>query len=193
MGTTENNQAAELTVPDETVKTGIEQVKEKTQNSTDKETTVVDELENDEAKANTYDDAYIEKLNKKHQASLAAAVEEAVKKATMGEEEKAAYEKQQKEAELERREKELELKELKSETRSILADKKLPDKFTDMVIGEDLETTTKNIEALKNVFDAAVQEQVETRLKGNTPSQGTGTGKTLTGKETLSTEVDKYL
>lgn len=128
----------------------------------------------------TYDEAYVNNLiaqmNAESEASRAAAVEEALKKERMTAEEKSKYEADEREASIAKREKEINLRELKADTKGMLAKVNLPDVFADIVIGSDAAVTQKNIDVLKSAFDKAVQEQVETRLRGRTPSAGTGSG-----------------
>lgn len=191
MGATNSNTHDPVTEPaqKEAVKTGIEQVKAATDSADTTESTAEDKAESQK----TFDADYIKKLEAEHEAALNKAVEEAVKKAGMTEEEKAAYAKEQKELELEQREKELAKKELKAETKSLLAEQKLPASIADMVMGEDIEATKKNMAAFKETFDAAVQAQVEARLVGKTPVSGSGAGVALTEKALLEAEIDKYL
>ena len=128
--------------------------------------------------------------NKKE--DIEALVQEAVKKATMSPEEKAAYEKEEKEKALSEREDAISLRERRADAKELLADNGLPVEFRDMVMGKDKEETQANVKMLKEKFDAAVQAQVEVRLKGKTPSSGTG----YTGgseKETLLAQVENYL
>lgn len=203
MGATNNNASDPVTEPTqkEAVKTGIEQVKavasnaaNSTVNGTAGSDDTTESTAEDKAKTQkTFDADYIKKLEAEHEAALNKAVEEAVKKAGMTEEEKAAYAKEQKEIELEQREKELFRKELKAETKSLLAEQKLPASIADMVMGDDIEATKKNMAAFKETFDAAVQAQVEARLVGKTPVSGSGAGAALTEKALLEAEIDKYL
>ena len=128
--------------------------------------------------------------NKKE--DIEALVQEAVKKATMSPEEKAAYEKEEKEKALSEREDAISLRERRADAKELLADNGLPVEFRDMVMGKDKEETQANVKMFKEKFDAAVQAQVEVRLKGKTPSSGTG----YTGgseKETLLAQVENYL
>ena len=104
-----------------------------------------------------------------------AAIEEALKKAKMTADEKTKYEQEQALKALEEREKNIALRELKADTAKLLADKGMSGKFLDVVLDKDLKTTTKKIEALKVIFDEAVQEQVESRLRGKSPVWGNET------------------
>ncbi|WP_312124076.1 DUF4355 domain-containing protein [Lysinibacillus boronitolerans] len=122
----------------------------------------------------------VAKATTKHADDLAAARTEAEKLAKMNADEKAKYELEKREQDLAAKEQEIAARELRSETLSMLADKKynLPAEVIDIVLGENAETTIKNIETFKAVFDAAVQKSVEERLAGKSPSTGTsGAGK----------------
>lgn len=103
------------------------------------------------------------------------AIEEALKKAKMTADEKVRYEQEQALKALEEREKNIALRELKADTAKLLADKGMSGKFLEVILDKDLKTTTKKIEVLKGIFDEAVQEQVESRLKGKSPVWGTET------------------
>ena len=133
-----------------------------------------------ESVGKTYDEAYISNLRAQMQAESDAnvklAVEEAIKKERMSAEEKVKYETEQREAAIAKREQEINLRELKADTKGMLSKANLPQTFADFVIGADAESTQKNVDALSAAFSKAVQEQVEQRLKGRTPSTGSGSG-----------------
>lgn len=123
---------------------------------------------------------------------IAALLAEELKKASMTPEEKEKYEASEREKKLADRESAISLRELQADAKDLLADNGLPAEFRDMVIGKDREETEKNVKTMKASFDAAVQAQVETRLKGKTPSAGTG----VTGgseNDTLMATVESYL
>lgn len=123
---------------------------------------------------------------------IAALVAEEVKKASMTPEEKEKYEASEREKRLSDREAAISLRELQADAKELLADNGLPAEFRDMVIGKTSAETEKNVKNLKASFDAAVQAQVEIRLKGKTPYTGTG----VTGgseNDTLMAEVESYL
>lgn len=141
--------------------------------------------------AKSYDETYVQKLKEQHQMELQKAVEEAVKKATMNEEEKAAYEQKAYEQKSAEREKSIALRELKADAKEILSEKEVPNEFLDMVLGNDLEETKRNVDTFKTKFDAAVQKQVKTLLKGETPK--TGSGIIGTGTSVMAAQIDKYL
>lgn len=134
----------------------------------------------DDTAAKTYDEAYVTdltaKLKAENDAIVKAAVEEAVKKERMSAEEKAKYETEQREAAILKREQEISQRELRADTMEMLSKANLPSSFADFLIGADAEATQKNVDSLKDAFDKAVQEQVESRFKGKTPRTGSGSG-----------------
>ncbi len=66
----------------------------------------------------------------------------------------------------------LEAKELKSNTIDYLKEKELPEGCLDFVLTKDLESTKKNIDSFKVVFDEAVKTELAKSLKGRTPYAG---------------------
>lgn len=128
----------------------------------------------------------------KNAEDIAALVAEEVKKASMTPEEKEKYEASEREKKLADRESAISLRELQADAKELLASNGLPAEFRDFVIGKDKDETEKNVKTMRECFDVAVQAQVETRLKGKTPSTGTG----ATGgseNDTLMSEVASYL
>lgn len=112
-------------------------------------------------------------------------VDEAKKLAEMNAEERASHmEKKAEEAVAK-----LARYEMAGTARGMLAEKNITvaDELLDVLIGEDAEKTKSNIEAFSNMFDKAVDEEVEKRLKGKTPK--TGASKSLT-KEDIETIKD---
>ncbi|WP_107838960.1 DUF4355 domain-containing protein [Metasolibacillus meyeri] len=120
---------------------------------------------------------------------VASARSEAEKLAKMNADEKAQYELEKREQALATKEQKIAARELRSETLNMLADAKynLPADVIDLVLGTDAETTTKNIETFKKVFDAAVQKVVDERLAGKSPTVGNGTQQAQ-GAEELARE-----
>lgn len=119
--------------------------------------------------------AEIEKINTQHQAELETARSEAEKLAKMSADEKAKFEFEQRENKLTEKEQAIAARELRSETLNVLSEKSLPHEIIDIVLADDADKTSKNIEAFKSVFDKAVQASVEERLKGTSPQVGNGT------------------
>lgn len=68
---------------------------------------------------------------------------------------------------------------LRNKALSVATEKQLPTKLIDFFIGQDEETTMKNLAVLEEVFSAAVQQAVEVRFKdgGRTPQTTTTTTK----------------
>lgn len=79
--------------------------------------------------------------------------------------------------------KELERRELKADTIKVLNENKLPADFAEFLMGEDDKTTFENIKNFKDSFDKAIEEAVNTRLKGNTPKS---TGSQVQTKESTN-------
>lgn len=136
----------------------------------------------------TYTDADVQKLVSEKLAEaeiswnekLEAAKTEAEKLAKLSKEEKEAHEEQKRIAALEEREAAVAKRELESETVKLLAEKQIPDSVLSLVIGTDAESTKKNIDTFKTVFDTAVQKAVEARMSGRTPKTGSGSSATKT-------------
>ena len=81
--------------------------------------------------------------------------------------------------ELENLRKELELKEanvarkeLELSMTKVMAKEGVPHEFLNHLIGEDSESTLKNIKGFKKLFDKKVEEAVNERLKNKTPDAG---------------------
>lgn len=133
-----------------------------------------DETQQADAKNKTYDGAYIAQMRADFEKLRQAAVEEALKKEKMSDEDKAKYEADQRQKDIEKREKEIALRELKADAKGMLSKENLSDSFVDMVVGADAQATQQNVKALKEAIDAQVQIQVEARLKGKAPKTGSG-------------------
>lgn len=118
----------------------------------------------------------IEKAVSKHAEELEAAKTEAEKLAKMNAAEKAEHDFKKREQALLDKESNIAARELKAETLKTLSDKQLPSTVIDIVLAADAESTSKNIDAFKDVFDNAVQTAVEERLSGKSPTVGNGGG-----------------
>ncbi len=170
---------------------------EKADGMTEEETDVVAKEDVEAGKAGAEKDE-VEKPEKVEEAAgrkkedIAALVQEELKKASMSPQERQTYEKEQKEKNLMAREDAVSLRERQADAKELLDDSGLPAEFRDMVTGRDKAETQENVKMLKTRFDAAVQAQVEERLKGKTPPGGSG----VTGgseKDTLMAQVEGYL
>lgn len=136
--------------------------------------------------------AGVAKESGKGQEDIAALVQEEIRKASMSPQEKEAYEKERKEKSLAEREDAISLRERQADAKELLADSGLPAEFRDMVMGKDRAATEANVKSFKVRFDAAVQAQVEVRLKGRTPYEGTGAAGG-SAADTLMAQVEGYL
>lgn len=161
------------------------------QTSTTENTKPQEDTQQEAEQVKTYDDAYIAKLREEFEKQQNAAVEEALKKEKMSEEDKAKYEADKRLQDIEKREKEIALRELKADAAGMLAKEHLPNSFIDMVIGTDAQATQKNIKALKEAIHAEVQIHVEERLKGKAPK--TGTGDSEGGISDMEAQINKIM
>ena len=93
--------------------------------------------------------------------------------AELSAEERAKEIAREKERELEEARATIQRMNLEQDTISRLNDEGISHKFKDFLMGADAESTNENIKAFKEVFDEMVQEEVEKRFKGRTPTIGT--------------------
>ena len=117
----------------------------------------------------------LSKRERKHQQELEDAREEAKKEAEsyakLTEKEKKDKEIEKREQALAEKEKEFKLRELKSDVESDLKEKGLPTSFAQSLIHlEDNEQINEVVNAIKEDFDRAVQEQVKEATRQSTPS-----------------------
>lgn len=104
----------------------------------------------------------LQKQQKKHEKEMS------LSKLDGSEREKA--EKENRIAELEEQLAQFTIERNKSELKSVLSSRGLSAEFADViVITDDLETSQANIDKLDKLFKAAVKEEIEKRLAGNTP------------------------
>ena len=100
--------------------------------------------------------------------------DEVLRVSKMTQEEKDAYFRTKAEKEAQAKEANLVKRELTLDARTVLADKKLPDSFIDLLSYGDRESCMKSIDVLEAAFTKAVQEAVEERLKGSAPPKDAG-------------------
>ena len=117
----------------------------------------------------------LSKRDRKHQQELDKAREEAKKEAEsyakLTEKEKKDKEIEKREQALAEKEKEFRLRELKADVENDLKDKGLPTSFAESLIHlEDNEQINEVVNAIKEDFDRAVQEQVKEATRQSTPS-----------------------
>lgn len=91
--------------------------------------------------------------------------------------------------EIENMKREKQISELKVEAVNYATEKKLPTKIIDRFIGDDVETTKKNLDDLASVFEEYIQARVDERFKSNgyNPTKG-GEPENLTFAEKLARE-----
>jgi len=99
---------------------------------------------------------------------------EMMKKEKMSENERREYEAQQLKEALETKERDLTRREMELLSVKKLEEKQLPVSFVEFVIGENEETTLKNIESMEKVFGEAVKSAVDVKMKayGREPHKG---------------------
>lgn len=122
------------------------------------------------------------------QNNLQKLIDEAVKKAnpTETDEQKKIRELTER---IDKAEKEKTHESLRNKALKIASDKKLPSELVDFFIGQDEETTTKNLESLENVLNTKVNALAEERLKGGyKPPKG---NKNLNDTEQAQAEINK--
>lgn len=112
------------------------------------------------------------KAEKEFAEKLAAAKTEAEKLAAMNAEQKATYEREQREKDIADREAKITHRELRAEALETLAEKGLPKTLADILVFNDAESTKTSLEAVEKSFRAAVEEEVNKRLKGKPPGGG---------------------
>ena len=121
----------------------------------------------------------LEREKKKAQAER----EEAENLAKMSEAEKqqALFEKKVKE--FEDMKKKYELEKMELEVIKQLSSKNLPTQFSKYLLNEDAETSFNNIKEFEVEWQKAIEQAVDTRLKGKTPQVGVVTNTTITKEQ----------
>jgi hypothetical protein len=114
------------------------------------------------------------KWEKEYQEKIKFERKEAERLARLSDEERQKENEKKYKEELSIREKELFKKEMKLEAINILAERKLPVTFSDILIGDTAEDTHEKIKAFDEAFRNEVAQEVEKRLKGSTPRTGGG-------------------
>lgn len=100
------------------------------------------------------------------------AKEEAKRLESLSEAERAKEELEASRKELAAKEAELSRRELELSMTKVMAKEGVPHEFLNHLIGEDSESTLKNIKGFKKLFDKKVEEAVNERLKNKTPDAG---------------------
>lgn len=136
--------------------------------------------DSDGSKVKTYTDDDIAALKAEWEKGISEKIETAKKEgmteaerlAKLTDDEKKAEELKKLQETIEGYKKKEQLQLLKNEAKRQLEAEKLPEAFTDIVLGKDAENTKSNIKNLKTSFYEEVQKAVEERLKGKTPKAG---------------------
>lgn len=113
-----------------------------------------------------------QKLAAEYEAKIKHERQEAERLASLSAEERRKEEEKKRSEELAAKEMEIAKREMKLDAINVLAEKKLPVKFVDFVIGANPESTLKNINELKAAWDHAIEDEIKTRLTGKTPTSG---------------------
>ncbi|WP_160678747.1 DUF4355 domain-containing protein [Clostridium sp. C8-1-8] len=83
-------------------------------------------------------------------------------------------------------------KDLTNKAIKIANEKKLPLDMIDFLIGQDEESTTKNLEKFESVFNTSLEQQVQTKLSGGyTPPSDKQTG--LTEEQQLQAQINEIM
>lgn len=151
-----------------------EETKENSQNSDDKKVFELTQSELDSQKHKAVNTA-LANQEKKFEQRLKEAVKNARSEgesyAKLTEKEKKDKEFEEREQALAEKEKEFRLRELKADVENDLKDKGLPTSFAESLIHlEDNEQINEVVNAIKEDFDRAVQEQVKEATRQSTPS-----------------------
>ncbi|MDS4005022.1 capsid assembly scaffolding protein Gp46 family protein [Staphylococcus caprae] len=151
-----------------------EETKENSQNSDDKKVFELTQSELDSQKHKAVNTA-LANQEKKFEQRLKEAVKNARSEgesyAKLTEKEKKDKEFEKREQALAEKEKEFKLRELKADVENDLKDKGLPTSFAESLIHlEDNEQINEVVNAIKEDFDRAVQEQVKEATRQSTPS-----------------------
>lgn len=151
-----------------------EETKENSQNSDDKKVFELTQSELDSQKHKAVNTA-LANQEKKFEQRLKEAVKNARSEgesyAKLTEKEKKDKEIEKREQALAEKEKEFRLRELKADVENDLKDKGLPTSFAESLIHlEDNEQINEVVNAIKEDFDRAVQEQVKEATRQSTPS-----------------------
>lgn len=86
---------------------------------------------------------------------------------------------------------EIKRKDLHNKAISLATEKKLPIKLMEKFLGEDEETTLKNIEEFESIYSDAIGQRVEEKFKENGRGGGDG-DPTPPGKDTTKMTDDEY-
>jgi hypothetical protein len=132
--------------------------------------------------------AETKKLESKYENMLDDKFEEGVSEgqrlAEMTEEKRQEEKEKRRQSKLDEREAELNRREMRATTSDLIREEGLPQTFVDLVVADEAEAVQENIKNVKQVFDEAVEAEVDKRLVQKNTKTGTAQG-SLTKKEIL--------
>lgn len=120
---------------------------------------------------------------KDYQKQLEKERSQAEKLAKMSEEERFQEQLKQEREQFENERRQFERERLELQTVKELSAKGLPTEFSDLVIGEDADTTSENIKRFQGQWMSAIEDAVNERLKGKTPSASAHVGAAMSRAE----------
>lgn len=142
-----------------------------------------------------YTDADLDKIISqkfaKWQKDQQKAVDEAKKLAEMDAQQKAEYERDKIKKELEAYKQKDALAEMSKVARKLLSDENItiPDELLSMMVTTDAKETKTAIDGFTKMYKEAVENAVKERLKGKTPSRGSGSGDPISE---IQKRINKY-
>ena len=165
----------------------IDETKQSVNESTEKETKKDEDVKKEQSEKKYTDEDVDQIINskfKKWKLEQEKKISEAQKLAQMDEAEKAEYERKQLEEELKKLRSEKTKSEMISVSRKILQENNvsISDDLISSIITEDADKTKENINAFIENFNAAVEKEVNERLK-STPPKRMSNNKTLSKKD----------
>ena len=165
----------------------IDETKQSVDESTEKETKKDEDVKKEQSEKKYTDEDVNQIINskfKKWKMEQEKKISEAQKLAQMDEAEKAEYERKQLEEELKKLRSEKTKSEMISVSRKMLQENNvsISDDLISSIITEDVDKTKENINAFIENFNAAVEKEVNERLK-STPPKRMSNNKTLSKKD----------
>lgn len=86
------------------------------------------------------------------------------------------FNEEQQESELEKRERAVLLREMKADAKDTLIERGLPSSLAGLLNYSDKETLENSLNEVGKIFNAAVEQSVKSRLRGETPRRGSSVG-----------------
>lgn len=123
------------------------------------------------------------KFESEYKSKLESEKEEAAKLARMTSEQRQKAEFEKKVAEFESQQKEFKTAQLKMQTMTELGKEGLSSDFADFIMADDAEKTLSNLTAFKDVWQKALQAEVDKRLAGAPPRTGGNAASEITKEQ----------